>query len=221
MKKNIVAVIVICLMVAGVMAFFKRVDAKNGGKKQDEEVFTAQADEQPSLEETYQAEIDQKESEQQAFSGTKAEQNIEYNAALYVNSSQLYENCCRNADERQRARLKELEERYHLLTYEHTKEILQIMGLLPEELPRLKMEQVIGVMDTLRDEEWQSPAEFEKAAVKCLNEFAGAPDLDGGSGISYRTYYLNEDKTEYISVSFGMIIYCKDGMREILLTCVE
>ena len=53
----------------------------------------------------------------------------------YPNSSFLYEECLKKADSEQKKQLLELQQQYHLLTYEHEKEILQIMGILPSDTP--------------------------------------------------------------------------------------
>ena len=63
---------------------------------------------------------------------------------------------------------------------------------------------------------WDSLDKYEEDVVKRFNQFAGAPDLDGGSGLSYRIYYLNEEGTESIRVTGGLVLYLRNQKVELM-----
>ena len=53
-----------------------------------------------------------------------------------------------------------------------------------------------------------------------FNEIAGAPDLNGGSGIAHRIYYTDDSGQVSVSIWCGSVIFWDEtnGTRETLLT---
>ena len=87
---------------------------------------------------------------------------------------------------------------------ERIRDIKILMGELPEDTPRLTLEDVEGICN-----EYKGLPEgyYESEFIARFNEIAGAPDEDGGSGIAHRTYYFDDEHTEGIHVAFGRVSY--------------
>lgn len=86
---------------------------------------------------------------------------------------------------------------------------LTIIGDLPDNQKRLSLaeaEKLVDSKDNPRD------------IVDAFNEIAGAPDFEGGSGITWAIYFLDEMKSEAIYVSgnmlFSYVKYDEDGKRK-------
>ena len=82
-----------------------------------------------------------------------------------------------------------------------TREILQVTGELPLDQPRITLEDARQIYEESKVSQnqlknWQ--AEFDA--------IAGAPDYEGGSGISQAAYYLNDEGTEAIVIMNGSLL---------------
>ena len=91
----------------------------------------------------------------------------------------------------------------------HVREIKTIMGEIPEDTPRLTVEVAERICKAYPiPSENESPDKIDDDIEELFNEVAGAPDLDGGSGIHFRHYYLNDnDDSEYIRLTDGIVRY--------------
>jgi hypothetical protein len=45
----------------------------------------------------------------------------------------------------------------------------------------------------------------ERSRIKAFNEIAGAPDFQGGSGVTITNYFINGNKNDVIFVTFNEI----------------
>ena len=112
----------------------------------------------------------------------------------------LYEYCMARADDEQKQKLKNIELSFQGIGSErnYTKQILQIIGDLPEDVPMLTLEQVHEVFANLP--EYRSSENGYQNVTKKLNAITGAPDYEGGSGIGFKIYFLNSEHTQYLIV---------------------
>lgn len=124
------------------------------------------------------------------------------------------------ATEEQRAKLDALYEEYAGLSWEHEREMKIIMGELPEDTPRLTREDAERICASVDVKEHEYFEEFEEYVAGLFNEIAGAPDLNGGSGIAHRVYYTDDSEQISISVWCGTVTFYDEtnGERETLLT---
>lgn len=74
---------------------------------------------------------------------------------------------------------------------------LQIIGELPANARRLKLEEARRIINEKTD---------TKAITSAFNEIAGAPDWEGGSGIHRVIYYLDDARKEGIYILNGTSI---------------
>lgn len=99
----------------------------------------------------------------------------------------------------------------------YPKQILKIIGWLPEDVPSLTLEQAKAVCAELKGKHFDN---FDDAAYECMlrfNEFAGAPDFDGGSGTWCARYYLDGDNGS-IRIDSGYIEYhWQKGQEPVIL----
>ena len=136
----------------------------------------------------------------------------------------LFESNYLVANEEQRAKLDELYDKYVNLSSEHEREIKIIMGELPEDTPRLTKEKAVEICKTaVLDKETEDSTFFETEIAKLFNQVAGAPDLNGGSGLDYKVYYTDDSGKRGISVSLGCVEYYDEisGAEEVLLNWLE
>ena len=135
----------------------------------------------------------------------------------------LFEDSYEIANEEQRAKLDALYEEYVGLSWEHEREIKIIMGELPEDTPRLTKEAAAEICGKVGAREYGSPEVFEGYVAYLFDQVAGAPDLNGGSGISYHTYYLDDSQEIAVRIAGGVVEYWDktNGESEILLRLLD
>lgn len=123
----------------------------------------------------------------------------------------------RNANEEQKEKLMAIEG--GLVRAWHVREIKTIMGEIPEDTPRLTVEVAERICKAYPiPSENESPDKIDDDIAELFNEVAGAPDLDGGSGIHFRHYYLNDnDDSEYIRLTDGFVSYINKKNNENIL----
>lgn len=123
----------------------------------------------------------------------------------------------RNANEEQKEKLMAIEG--GLVRAWHVREIKTIMGEIPEDMPRLTVEVAERICKAYPiPSENESPDKIDDDIAELFNEVAGAPDLDGGSGIHFRHYYLNDnDDSEYIRLTDGIVRYVNKKNNENIL----
>lgn len=134
--------------------------------------------------------------------------------------SGLYEECYAVATEEQREQLENIVVFENWSRQEwYTKQIMIIMDMLPEDTPCITLEQAQAICAEIDPYDYDTPDEFENVIVGRFNEIAGAPDFDGGSGITRKFYFLDNNQTEYLVVTGCFVEYVdSSGSRTFLLT---
>lgn len=87
------------------------------------------------------------------------------------------------------------------------KDVMLAMGDLPEDTPYLTLEQVQAICDEVAQMGFR-PVDFddtEREVMTRFNAITGAPDYQGGSGITNTVYFLNAEHTEYVRVWRGTV----------------
>ena len=119
----------------------------------------------------------------------------------------LYVNSMRVATDEQKRKLCEIHDNRELGYWEEAYErrVAEIMGLIPENWPRVSVSDAKRILQEMIDEELiTQEREFPTNLVKeRFNEIAFAPDMDGGSGMICVRYYIDSTKTDFIEVSAG------------------
>ena len=87
------------------------------------------------------------------------------------------------------------------------KKSLQILGLIPEELPHLTVEQALAVCEKLDPNDYEGPDSWERAVVTGMDEYAVVPDYEGGSGYTVRHFLIDDVPTGFISVYLGVVTH--------------
>jgi len=102
----------------------------------------------------------------------------------------------------------------------YTREIKRIMGLIPEDAPYLTVEVARAMIQEMQDE---GLIEFFFNDIYKVrdrfNQYAYAPDVDGGSGVAIICYSVNAEHTEFIELHMvtGIRYYNKIDGTEIWL----
>lgn len=102
----------------------------------------------------------------------------------------------------------------------YTREIKQIMGLLPEDTPYLTLADVENLIREFEEEGKFNT--FEKTIYEArdrLNEIAGAPDVDGGSGHTIIWYSLDPEHKSCIQLHDVLGIRYRNAEGEWSLLC--
>jgi len=243
MKKNALR---LCISTIAVFALLgcsrseKLIDEKN--KKTDEpgaqamEALASEAEESSSYAEMEQTEVNA-ESSAFVYADTIPESETIFMDWYMIQESMLYgENwidpnlpketvepndifsvSLRNANEEQKEKLMAVEG--GLLRGWHVREIKTIMGEIPEDMPRLTVEEADRICKAyVVPSENESVDKIDDDIADLFNEVAGAPDIDGGSGIHFRHYYLKDnDDSEYIRLTGGMVVYVNKKNNENVL----
>lgn len=122
----------------------------------------------------------------------------------------LYVNSMRVATDEQKRKLCEIHDNRELGYWEEAYErrVAEIMGLIPENWPRVSVSDAKRILQEMIDEELiTQEREFPTNLVKeRFNEIAFAPDMDGGSGMICVRYYIDSTKTDFIEVSARGVI---------------
>ena len=87
------------------------------------------------------------------------------------------------------------------------KDVMLVMGDLPEDTPYLTLEQVQAICNEVAQMGFR-PVDFddtEREVMTRFNAITGAPDYQGGRGITNTVYYLNAEHTEYVRVWRGTV----------------
>ncbi|MBQ6660590.1 MAG: hypothetical protein IJM57_04065 [Lachnospiraceae bacterium] len=126
---------------------------------------------------------------------------------LNASPDSLYEKCLAVADTTQRQQLENLKVEGARLAFgagdEYIREIIGIMGLLPQNVARLTLadaKRIIQEMVADGYSEQITNADDSSAFKARFNEIAFAPDFDGGSGLSRVEYWFDDARTEYVEV---------------------
>ena len=113
---------------------------------------------------------------------------------------ELYESCYARATDTQKKQLENIQTgKFGPYVSEYPKQVLIIMGDLPADTPQLTLAQARAVCENITSQQLSFEA-FKPTLLANFNTIAGAPDYDGGCGLSNIVYYLNEQGTEYIMV---------------------
>ncbi len=119
----------------------------------------------------------------------------------------LWTKCYERATPEQREQLEELKVKCSGLPSDYPKQILLIMGDLPEDTPGITLEQARAIIATLDIDDFSEDEALENEIIRRFNPIAGAPDYDGGSGFRTVIYYVDGDPSKCISICFGTIEY--------------
>ena len=121
----------------------------------------------------------------------------------------LYERSMRHANKEQKERLENIDHLgyTYVLPDEFTKQILIIMGELPEDTPHLTYEQAIEIVNKYKLEDDTYLDLRTMQIMNDFNEIAGAPDVEYGSGISHIIYFLDDEYSSWIDISMGFVYY--------------
>lgn len=90
---------------------------------------------------------------------------------------------------------------------EWTRNALEIIGELPEDARRIKVEDAERINMEYKD---------ERSIIEGFNKIAGAPDFQGGSGITITKYFIDGNKNDVIYVSLNEIkhiVFDEQGNR--------
>lgn len=138
---------------------------------------------------------------------------------IYTDSPlSLYEKNYAKATDAQKKQLENIQTgKMSRYGHEYTKQILIIMGELPADTPRITLEQARSICKDIQEKN-PSYEEFAPTVLAAFNEIAGAPDYDGGNGLRFRDYYLNDQQTEVIRVFGTNVGYINEetGASEVL-----
>ncbi len=102
----------------------------------------------------------------------------------------------------------------------NTRELRMIMGEVPEDQPRITLEKAEELWQRLCDYCNTHPQEAKEVGAglilyRMLNEVTGGPDEEGGSGVNFCEYYMDETGWERIHLEaltdIPAIIYKKHG----------
>lgn len=135
-------------------------------------------------------------------------------ADLNVPGRSLIDRAFELADEEQKTQLEEVKEKYHGLSDWYKKEIYLIMGALAPDTPILTREKAEEILADIHptDDMWAD--EYEAEVKARFNEYAGAPDYDGGSGMSTAYYFADPDHETMIKIQLGLVSYVDaDGVK--------
>ena len=129
----------------------------------------------------------------------------------------LYERSMLHADPEQKKKLEGIDTYgYEVLPEEMTKQIMIIMGELPEDVPMLTLVKAQELIEEVKADP-ECPTNLDllgDTIAKRFNEIAGAPDIECGSGLSHRIYFLNEEHTECIDITMGLVYYSSPSEAE-------
>ena len=89
------------------------------------------------------------------------------------------------------------------------KRLMQIMGFLPERETYITLQQVLKVYNNI---DWNTVNQENMERVFCLglDQYVGAADWEGGSGIHQSVYYLDGTYTKWIRVTATSVVYQED-----------
>ena len=119
----------------------------------------------------------------------------------------LWTKCYERATPEQREQLEELKVKCSGLPSDYPKQILLIMGDLPEDTPGITLEQARAIIATLDIDDFSEDEALENEIIRRFNPIAGAPDYDGGSGFRTVIYYVDGDPSKCIFICLGSIEY--------------
>lgn len=100
--------------------------------------------------------------------------------------------------QKQKDALLKLEKDFSLGIGEWKRDALIIIGELPYDMKRLKIEDVKRIIKENED---------ESSRVKAFNEIAGAPDWEGGSGIHRTIYFMDENRKDGIYIIANHVVH--------------
>ena len=154
---------------------------------------------------------------------TESEKTISEADLDLVEPYDLYEKCLEVATEQQKRQL--LKMRNDSTPPEwRFREIKIIMGFISEDAPRLTLNDAKRICEEFStDSDGIDLYKIEGQLAEKFNEIAGAPDEDGGSGLRHYIYYLNDDKSESISIAGYEVTYYNktDGKGVILFDAIN
>ena len=132
----------------------------------------------------------------------------------------LYEKSLLHASEEQKGRLVSIDTYGWEGVYpaDMTKQILAVMGTIPEGMPCITLEQADEALASIDPAEYNYDLDkLDCVIASKFNEIAGAADIECGSGISHRIYFLNEEHTAFLDVSMSVVLYKAENKEQPVL----
>jgi hypothetical protein len=96
-------------------------------------------------------------------------------------------------------------------TARYQRQILMIMGVIPEDMPRITVEQAREICDEVAEMRFQSENDYRLEIMRRFNAVCGAPDMAHAAGPVY-TYFLDNDGEQKILVALNGVGVVKGEM---------
>lgn len=121
----------------------------------------------------------------------------------------LYERALLHANAEQKAKLENLDTFGYedVRPEELTKQIMIIMGMIPADAPRITIEQAEAILESVKAQGKLNMDYADDLIAEEFNKIAGAPDIECGSGLSHRVWFLDEEHTAWIDDCMGIVYY--------------
>ena len=102
--------------------------------------------------------------------------------------------------------------------YWYERRIRIILGEIPEDSPRITLEQAREICEHFSKIEENDVDKRNAELVAAFSEYA-VPDYDGGSGFRSTFYFLDDEPTGYILIRWDSVTYYDlvNGTKEVLL----
>ena len=131
--------------------------------------------------------------------------------ASYENEGDYYEESLKRATAEQKEKLLSIKKSKNLPGIGvYVKQIKVIMGEMDDSCPSITLEKAKEICEGFDQKQYQSITTAEAMLAEEFNKNAGAPDFDGGSGIKYRAYFVDDDPNTIIVISLGQAVYIDD-----------
>ncbi|MBQ6660589.1 MAG: hypothetical protein IJM57_04060 [Lachnospiraceae bacterium] len=135
---------------------------------------------------------------------------------LQVPPEDLYDKCMKIANEKQKQQLMDLQlpenQKGRGLPEEYIRKIKTIMGLMPEDAPRLTREEAQRIISEMNADGYSDRvshmSNIMDVSELCerFSEVAYAPDIYGGSGMNVIQYWVDDECTAFIDVPSATIV---------------
>ena len=122
----------------------------------------------------------------------------------------LYEKSMLHATSEQKTRLENIDTYGWEGVYpeDMTKQILTIMGGIPDGMPCITLEKANEILSSEDLEDHRDDLDkLDSVIASKFNEIAGAADIECGSGIGHRIYFLNEEHTAWLDLTMSLVYY--------------
>ncbi len=101
----------------------------------------------------------------------------------------------------------------------YKRKMLQLLGELPEDAPRITLEQATRILNSIDMREYEDQeTEWIFIVSREFNKITGAPDWEGGSGMLRMCYFLDDEPMSYIMLypSSARLFDAESGTSQII-----